>query len=199
MKYLLGATKNHEIVFAEFGVQICGDGRRFFSASFAIVSPLNGSKFDMKGFIADQFENMSAADKYDMCVNYDCAPSEVVSQWVNSCNNPRDVLDCSLYPERFCIDGEDWYFESGACGQCDPRQYGMERYINKKAFDDLMELWDQYYLREISDDGLMRMHNVSKALGSIDEKQWITNYIRSVRARSINGLVLDFAFSYGNK
>ena len=151
MKYLLGATKNHEIVFAEFGVRLYGDGRRFFSASFAVVSPLNGNEF-------------------------------VVSRWADSCNDPRDVLDCSLYPEWFCIDGEDWYFESVACGQCDPRQYGMERYINKKAFDDLMELWDQYHLRDISDDGMMKMHTVRKALASIDEKQWITNYIRAVRA-----------------
>lgn len=146
MQYLLGATKNHEIVFAEFGVRLHGDGRRFFSASFAMVSPLNGNEF------------------------------------ADSCNNPRDVLDCSLYPAWFCIDGEDWYFESGACGQCDPRQYGMERYVNKKAFDDLMELWDQYHLREISDDGMMKMQTVRKALAGIDEEQWITNYIRAVRA-----------------
>jgi len=45
-----------------------------------------------------------------------------------------------------------------------------------------MELWDQYNLREISDDGMMKMHTVRKALADIDEEQWITNYIRSVRA-----------------
>ena len=54
----------------------------------------------------------------------------------------------------------------------------MERYVNKKAFDDLMELWD----REISDDGMMKMHAVREALAGIDEEQWITNYIRAVRA-----------------
>ena len=182
MQYLLGATKNHEIVFAEFGVRRYGDGRQSFSASFAVVSPLNGNKFDVNSYISDQFEDMSAADKYYMCERFDCAPNEVVSHWAGSCNDLRDVLDCSLYPEWFCIDGEDWYFESGACGQCDPRQYGMERYINKKAFDDLMELWDQYHLREISDDGMMKMHAVREALASIDEEQWITNYIRAVRA-----------------
>ena len=64
MKYLLGATKNHEIVFAEFGVRRYGDGRRSFSASFEMVSPLNGNKFDVNSYISDQFEGMSAADKY---------------------------------------------------------------------------------------------------------------------------------------
>ena len=148
MQYLLGATKNHEIVFAEFGVRRYGDGRQLFSASFAVVSPLNGN----------------------------------VSHWAGSCNDLRNVPYCSLYPEWFCIDGVDWYFASGACGQCDRRQYGMERYIDKKAFDDLMELWDQYRLRESSDDGMMKMRTVRKALAGIDEEQWITNYIRAVRA-----------------
>ena len=182
MKYLLGATRNHEIVFAEFGVRIYGDGCRFFSASFAMVSPLNGNKFDIESYISDQFEDMSAADKYYMCERFDCAPSEVVSQWAGSCDDPRDVLDCSLYPEWYSIDGEDWYFESCAGGQCDPRQCGMERCTNMKAFNDLMELWDKYHLREISDDGMMKMHTVRKALEGIDEEEWITNYIRSVRA-----------------
>ena len=181
MKYLLGATRNHEIVFAEFGVRLYGDGRRFFSASFAMVFPLNG-EFDIGSYVADQFEDMSAADKYYMCERFDCAPSEVVSQWADSCNDPRDILDCSLYPEWYSIDGEDWYFESRAGGQCDPRQYGMERCTNMKAFNDLMELWDKYHLRDISDDGMMKMQIVRMALEGIDEEEWITNYIRSVRA-----------------
>ena len=81
MKYLLGATKNHEIVFAEFGVRLYGDGCRSFSASFEMVSPLNGNEFDVNSYLSDQFEDMSAADKYYMCERLDCAPSEVVSQW----------------------------------------------------------------------------------------------------------------------
>ena len=58
----------------------------------------------------------------------------------------------------------------------------IENEMCKKAFDDLMELWDQYHLREISDDGMMKMHTVCKALAGIDEEEWITNYIRAVRA-----------------
>lgn len=45
-----------------------------------------------------------------------------------------------------------------------------------------IEITDKYHLREISDDGMMMMHTVRKALEGIDEEEWITNYIRSIRA-----------------
>ena len=148
-KYLLGATVDKELVFEEIEVRDW-NGHPEFSASFDTVRPINGNDYDLEEYFEGWLEDIDAQWKWDDCVKRDCSPNELAAELADECDDPRDALDCSLYPECVEVDGEDWYFESGSCGQYDTRDI-METYINKAAYDKLIALWDKYHLKEIDD------------------------------------------------
>ena len=174
-KFLLVATVDHEIVFGELEIREM-HGKPVFSASFDTVRPFSESDFDMEEYWENWLEDIDKDWKYDACERYNCKPSELASELAYECNDIRDAMDCSLYPETVEVNGNDWYFESGSCGQYDSRG-DMEVYTNKEAYDLLHDLWDEYHLKEIGDDVKRKVECVEKLLMEIDEKEWIRNYI----------------------
>lgn len=116
---------------------------------------------------------------YNMCETYHCAPQDLAKHQADECKDPRDALDCSLYPEEIEImDGSHWYFESSACGQHDTRK-DIEVYVNKEAYDLLHELWDNYHLKDISgkQEVMDKIDKITELLEEVDEEYWICDYI----------------------
>lgn len=175
--YLLGATKDHELVFGKF-VVTKRNGHNEFSASFYTVRPFNGENFDFEDYYEGYIEGLDKAYLYDMCEQFDCAPSALVENLADECDDPRDALDCSLYPKEINVDSESWYFESCSCGQHDTRNE-MEEIINFKAYNLLHELWDKYHSEKIDDSVVDQVENLVEMFEATDnEGEWIVSYIK---------------------
>lgn len=175
-KYLLGATSDNELVFGEFEITH-RNGYAEFSASFSTVRPFNGGNYDLTEYFEDYTEGLSKDYLYDLCENFDCRPSELAKYLADECEDVRDALDCSLYPECYIVDGNSWYFESGSCGQHDTRDE-MEEIIHPEAYNLLHKLWDTYHLKEVDNDVISQVENLATMLSEINEEEWITDYIQ---------------------
>lgn len=176
-KFLLGATKNKDILFTEFEITTRNNFQEFV-ASFNVVMPFNGDDFDLEEYYEDWIDDFDKADLYDLCEQNWCAPQELPKALAENCADVCDAIDCSLYPEVVEVEGAHYYFESGGCGQHDTREKGMDKYVNKEAYDLLHELWDEYHLKEIDEEGKKKMKRVIELLEEVNEKDWIAEYIQ---------------------
>ena len=173
-KYLLGATSDNELVFGEFGITH-RNGYAEFTASFDTVKPFKD--FDSKEYFEGYIDGLEKETLYDMCVRFDCKPSELAEILANECGDVRDAMDCSLYPECYTVDGNSWYFESGSCGQHDTRDE-MEEIINPDAYNLLHKLWDAYHLKEVDHEVVSQVEALEAMLAEVDEEEWIVDYIQ---------------------
>lgn len=180
--YLLGSTKNNDIVFGEFKIAN-RNGRAEFSASFDVVHPFRGSSIDATEIWEDRLYDYDNDWKYQRCEEFDCAPSELAVNLANEYNDVMELIDCSLYDEVYTIYNEDWYFESVACGQHDSSG-DMSEYVNEDAYDALMGLWNNYHLKQVDDSIVENVNKIASELIDVDEEVWITDFIK----RHINEL-----------
>ena len=191
-KCLLGATADREIVFAEIEVshpRYWSKDKGYwtdtevneFSASFDCVRPFTEDECEDA---TDYYERLidecyGEKEKCDLCEMYDCRPSELAELLARDHGSDvQDIVDCSLYPNIIDVDGTDYYFESGSCGQHDTREDGMDEYVNEEAYNLLHELWDKYHLKAIDEDGIKQLQKVVELLEEADEEEWIADYIR---------------------
>lgn len=189
-KYLLGATVNNELVFGEFELKhpsywskekgsYIDESVLEFSASFDSVRPFKEEDYDLEEYYEEYLYGADKEYLYDLCEQYDCSPSELPKNLADNCYDVRDALDCSLYPEEITVDGKSWYFESGSCGQYDSREDGMEVYVNEEAYNLLHTLWDNYHLKKVDEEVIKQVEKVVDMLSSVDEEEWIINYIKN--------------------
>lgn len=177
MQYLMGSTKNKELVFAEFEVTK-RNGYPEFTASFSSVRPFNENDVDIEDYMQDYVGSMGKAEAYEQCEFYDCSPSELAERMAQEADSIADVIDCSLYSEFYTIDGKDYYFESCSCGQYDSRD-DMELYTNKRVYDKIHRLWDKYHLKQVDSAIELEVFELQQELAKIDEEDWITRFIRN--------------------
>ena len=176
-KFLLGATKNNEVVFGEVGISENINGKLEFSASFETVYPFKYDETYLMERVVNQLNFYDKSDLYDLCETYDCRPSELAEKiWADS--YIEDIIDISLYPDSIEVDGSEWYFESACCGQYDTREE-MEFYVNENLYNRIIEFWDEYHLKEIDNSIVEEVNSILNELEQVNEEEWITNYIRS--------------------
>ena len=174
-KFLLGATKNNEVVFGEVEIRD-RNGKLEFSASFNTVYPFEYDETYLMGRLLNQLDSYDDSYLYNLCKIYDCKPNDLAENvWADS--YIEDIIDISLYPDSIEVDGNEWYFESSSCGQHDTREE-MEFYVNETLYNRIMELWDEYHLKEINNSIVEEVNSILNELEQVDEEDWIKNYIR---------------------
>lgn len=175
-KYLLGATSGNELVFGEFRITY-RNGYAEFTASFDTVKPFNGENFDLEEYFEGWQDGLGKETLYDLCVRFNCKPSELAENLAAECEDVRDALDCSLYPECYTVDGDSWYFESSSYGQHDTRDE-MEEIINPEAYNLLHKLWDTYHLKKVDEEVIAQVEALEAMLTKVNEEEWIIDYIQ---------------------
>lgn len=173
-KILLGATKDNELVFAEFGITD-RNGYPEFTASFDTVRPFDGDSVDLVDYWDNYIEECGAEYLRDLLGDYDCELSELAEMMADDMGI-KGTIDCSLYPEIYTVDGIDWYFESMGCGQHDTRGE-MAEYVNEDAYNMLHELWDKCHLKKVNSGIADIMEYIAHVLGLTNTEDWITDYI----------------------
>ena len=174
-KFLLGATKNNEVVFCEVEIRD-RNGKLEFSASFNTVYPFEYDETYLMERVVNNLGCYDKSDLYDLCERYDCKPSELPTEMYAD-SSIEDIIDISLYPDSIEVDGNEWYFESACCGQYDTREE-MEFYVNESLYNRIIELWDEYHLKEIDNSIVEEVNSILNELQKVDEEEWITNYIK---------------------
>ncbi len=177
MQYLMGSTKNKELVFAEFEITK-RNGYPEFTASFNSVRPFNENDVDIEAYMEEHVNSMDKAWAYEQCEFYDCSPSELAKRMAQETDSVADVVDCSLYQKYYTIDGDDYYFESCSGGQYDSRD-DMELYTNKRVYDAIHKLWDKYHLKQVDSAVELEVIELQQELTKIDEEEWITSFIKN--------------------
>lgn len=180
-KYLLGINNDNEIVFAEFGITT-RNGYNEFTACFDTVAPFEVEKSDGIEYIEELLDSCyDDGDKYRLCVQYDCTPSELpqimAEQEYISTN--ADEKDCSIYSNRIYVDDVEYAFESMSCGQHDIRDEGMKECTNEKAVGELLNLWDSYHLKKVDDSIVEKVAKLQEELelDCTEEENKIAEYI----------------------
>lgn len=180
-KYLLGINNDNEIVFGEFGITT-RNGYNEFTACFNTVAPFEVEESDgieyMESLLDDCYDN---AQKYELCERFDCAPSELAERMAENeyISTNADEKDCSLYSNTIYVNGTEYAFESMGGGQHDIRIEGMKEYTNKKAVDELLDLWDNYHLRKVDDNIVEKVAQLQAELEleCAEEENKIAEYI----------------------
>ena len=167
-------------MFGEFEITH-RNGYPQFSASFDCVRPFREE--DCEGAI-DYYDRLidecyDAEEKCNLYEMYNCRPSELAELLArDNGSDVQDIVDCSLYPKIIDVDGTNYYFESGSCGQHDTREDGMDEYVNQEAYDLLHELWDKYHLMKVDSSVEDEVQKIVEMLEDVDEEAWIEDYIR---------------------
>ena len=177
-KILLGATEDGTIVFANVEIR---ERNGEFSASFDEVRPVEVTDEYLRERVEGMLEIMDALSTLEMLEAYDCRPSELVDYYMRDrlqdCG-VADILDISLYPESFSIEGheDEIYFESESCGQHDTREYLIP--INKEFSEWLHSLWDTYHLKQLPEEVYDNIKDkVEEYLDTFDESEWIEKWL----------------------
>ena len=177
-KVLLGGTEEGTLVFAD--INVGGEHRDHFSASFSEVRPFLATDEFLKVRAEDYIYGMDKESLYDMCERFDCKPSELVYELVGEANyiGIESLVDISLYPESFSIDGynDDVYFESYGCGQHDTRDILVP--INSEFSEWLHSLWDTYHLQKLTEEEYGNIKaKVEEYLDTIEEYEWVKEWL----------------------
>lgn len=181
-KYLLGINNDNEIVFGEFGITT-RNGYNEFTACFNTVAPFEVEESDGIEYMEELLDSCyDDGDKYKLCVQYDCTPSELAEIMAENehVSTNADEKDCSVYSNRIYVDDAEYAFETMSCGQHDIRDEGMKEYTNKKAVEILLNLWDNYHLKKVDDNIVEKVAQLQKRLklDCTEEETKIAEYIK---------------------
>lgn len=150
---LLGYTKDQTIITGEMELR----GRQF-SACFE-----EHRAFDFNAETEEeQIECLDDTlrecyDKewlWDQCDIYDCKPSDLAQEIYNRMDIDEVLYimhDTSLFPLEIEHGDMDIRFDGLCCGQHDPRP-DIDIILEPKLFDRIMWYWDNYHLKEVSDE-----------------------------------------------
>lgn len=179
-KRLLGINNDGEFVFGEFGLHFQHSNPPYFSASFDCVRPFDTERIDEE-YVRDWLYGLDLETKWNLCEEWDCSPSMLPTEFWER-NEYSDIVDCSLYPATVEIEGVEYAFESGGCGQVDIIEEGMETFTNKAAVMRLYSLWKTYHLYTFNDEKLQEhvekeISEIVTALDKVNEENWIKRQI----------------------
>lgn len=145
MMYLIGMNNENDIMFAEPELR---NGE--FACCFDVVHPFVLDDGEIDDRCENYIDELDAESKINICERLHCAPQDIVDNLADE-EKFELAYDTSLYPNSVICDGNEWYFESSSCGQCDVRENGIKNLVvDKNIFDELMRLWDNYHLKKIT-------------------------------------------------
>ena len=179
-KYLLGFSKEKEVVFGEIDVN-----NGVLTASFDTVAPFLNEEIDGIEYFEQLLDECFSDDqKYELCVKYNCAPSELAEALADdpseSVDSLADERDCSIYSDRINVDGNEWAFESSNGGQYDFLKDGMLEFVDESAVKELYALWKEYHLKKVDDTIVEKVARLQAKLdiGICREEAMIASYIK---------------------
>ena len=163
-KFLLGVMGN-QIVVGNFEIRDW-NGYDEFSASFDLgeAFDINLSQEEIENYWNDYWDYLDSDTKLDILDDGESTKQVWLDEKVDE-TYYTDIRDCSCTDLEMDFNGVTINFETISCGQYDCRKdeaFKDMKFTNKEAFDKLMDLWDNYHLREVNED-------IKRELGEIED------------------------------
>ena len=168
---LVGSTVDNELVFANISIR----ENKTFSVSFSLVTPTIIDNEYLYERFASLMEELPKEDLYDLCVQYNCTPSNLIDEMFYY-TTVEEILDLSLFPEQIEVNKDEWVFESAGVGQIETRNV-MSEYIDKDCYMRLMGLWQDFHLKQVDNNTIQEVEMIIEKLNEVDQLQWIEDYI----------------------
>ena len=168
------------IYTGEFEIRTLSQGGKEFSASFNVGNGFNTNEIEFYRY-EDYFDSLwECSDdsfKLNMLEDGDLNRKEAKENFINSICDYRDIIDCSCTDYEVDINGDTINFETESCGQVDIREepdFKGTVFTNKEAVMKLLELWDNFHLKEISMVQEEEINNLLNELAPFEE--WGTKF-----------------------
>lgn len=170
VKFLMGLTKEKELAFAEFGITK-RNYHNEFSACFNTVNVMLLDEDKREEAAKDLLDCYEKEDLYDLCEKYDCSPSKLWEECLNSEEwTNEDLFDIDTNLGEIELGDKEIAFIFSACGQHDVRECGGFLWqVNEELNNKVLELWDKYHLKSVSDDVVKVVEELIKEAKEIDD------------------------------
>lgn len=182
--YLLGATEDNDLVFAKIWTRTTKQGDNHIDIGLNVVKPINENQFNVEYEVEDLMDSLAEDEKYRLCESFDCAPSQLVNTYISeNGTDPRDYLDCSLYPECYEINQDFWYFQSEGYGLfCGFLGYITHPVFDKESITLIYKIQKECQSKQLDKDVFDlfcdELDKFRAKYKDFDEEEWITSYIK---------------------
>lgn len=142
LRILAGVTEEKELYFVELGVSQHGDQEPYFAGSGFTISPISEEKAEEQ-----TREGLEDGELWRQAVeaeNTELGLSEWVEHVIDT-DGATSGVDNSLYYEEVELNGENFIFESGSCGQHEEDSL-LVYSIDEIFFSEIMAFWKKYHL-----------------------------------------------------
>ena len=151
------------------------NGYKEFTASFNIGWAFDVNNIDDRAedYFEELWNNSDDERKLEMLQDGEITKAEARDNFINSIYDYRDIIDCSCtdYELNDMTNGDTINFETESCGQCDiRREPDVENTIftNKEAVMKLLELWDSFHLKEITEAQEQEINSILESMSSYE-------------------------------
>ena len=186
---LLGVN-NNTIYTGEFEVTT-RNGYKEFTASFNVGCAFDVNNIDDMDMAEQYFEelwnNSDDGKKLELLQDGEITKAEARDNFINDTyyyNGYRAFIDCSCtdYEVDDMPNGDTINFETEGCGQIDIREepdFEKTVFTNKEAVMKLLEFWDNFHLKEITEVQEEEINNLLNELAPFEE--WGTKFEDFIR------------------
>ena len=186
---LLGVN-NNTIYTGEFEVTT-RNGYKEFTASFNVGCAFDVNNIDDMDMAEQYFEelwnNSDDGKKLELLQDGEITKAEARDNFINDTyyyTGYRAFIDCSCtdYEVDDMTNGDTINFETVACGQVDIREepdFEKTVFTNKEAVMKLLEFWDNFHLKEITEVQEEEINNLLNELAPFEE--WGTKFEDFIR------------------
>ena len=178
--FLMGLTKQEELAFAEFEVTT-RNGYNEFTACFDTVTTLfvdDDVREEQVESILDCYEK---EDLYNLCERYDCSPRELSEECIKDWTD-EELFDTYSQLNSIELDDDELIiFTNCSGGQHDVRKDGgFVWQVNEELNNKVLELWDNYHLKEVSDDVINTVNELIQQAKQIDADHIVEDYVKEL-------------------
>lgn len=169
--YLLGAVDNTILtcnIEKRYKLNNCDE----VGVSFNVGELINIDNID-KDYVRDYFEEMFDCSDSKLKLWYLQDGNITKDEWLDNIvenGDYKDVYDCSCTDYEILINGTNYNFETTCCGQHDIREQSNFKdfvYTNKKAFDLVMKLWDNFHIKKLSNEENEKVDNIIEEITTL--------------------------------
>lgn len=124
---------------------------------------------NIRDYFEEMFDCMDSDTKIDWLKNGDITKDEWLDNQVADCNY-RSMYDCSCTDYEITVNDTNYNFETTCGGQHDIRKEDNFKdfvYTNKKAFNLIMKLWDNYHIKKLSDEENEKVDNMIEEITTL--------------------------------
>lgn len=179
-RFLLGVNENN-ILIGEIEITT-RNGYKEFTASFDKGEAFDIDNIDLEEQCQNEWDCLDETTKLNLLCDGDRTKEDVFDEWTKY-SDYHEFIDCSCTDiEMETKDGVLVNFETVSCGQHDERDesnFKNFKYTNKRAFEIIMYLWDNYHLKEITDKEEKLFNEACELLKDFDPySQTSENFIK---------------------